>query len=166
MSRTLTHAIPYPGPVEHAWSMISDPGYQRAKLEDAAASNTEVTIEPAAEGGTRILLERDNPVQGVPAAVRRLVGETTHVIEEVVWSAPGPDGSRTAAHDTRFIGAPVTMTGRMTLSPAPGGAATLSLTVQLHSAVPLLGGKVEQAAADQTVAALDREAAFAAAWRG
>lgn len=166
MSRSLTHAIAYPGPVEHAWSMISDPAYQRAKLLDAGAADPEVTIEVEPDGATRIVLERDNPVQGIPAAVRRLVGETAHVVEEVSWSAPAPDGSRTAGHDTHFIGAPVTMGGTMTLAPSPDGGATLTLTVQLHSAVPLLGGKVEQAAADQTVAALDREAAFAAAWEG
>lgn len=165
MPRTLRHVITYPKPIGRAWQDLTDPGFQEAKLIAAGARSPVVTISTQDDGTTLIVLERDNPVVGVPSAVRRIVGETAHVIERVTWSAPGPDGHRTAELLIDFAGIPISVHGAMELDPA-GGTTTLTVTAEYRASVPLVGGKLEETAASQTIRTLDAEAEFSAGWAG
>lgn len=166
MTRKLTHSITYAKPIGRAWSQIADARYQEGKLLAAGAANPVVTIRSQPDGSTQIVLERDNPVVGVPAAVRRIVGDTSHVIETVNWSAPQPeDGRRTAELVTEFVGTPITMKGAFELLPS-GSETRLTLNAEYRSPVPLVGGKLEETAIAETVKALDSEQEYSAGYDG
>ncbi|MGB8019899.1 MAG: DUF2505 domain-containing protein [Candidatus Nanopelagicales bacterium] len=166
MARTLTHSITYPMPIGRAWAQIADVRYQEGKLLAAGAANPVVTIRSQSDGATQIVLERDNPVVGVPAAVRKIVGDTAHVIETVNWSAPRPeDGRRTADLVTEFVGTPISMEGTFELL-ASGQATSLTLNAEYRSHVPLVGGKLEETAMAETVKALESEQEYSAGYGG
>ncbi len=166
MARDLTHTITYPKPMARAWSDLCDPAFHEAKLADAGARNAQVSVAVADDGTAEVVLERDNPVTGLPSAVTRIIGDSAHVIERISWSAPqDPDGHRVAQHVTEFVGAPLSMTGTLTLAPA-GEVTTLTLATVVRASVPLVGGKLEQSAVDQTVHAMHAEEAFSGRWPG
>lgn len=166
MTRDLTHAITYPKPIERAWADLCDPAFHEAKLADAGAKNPRISVDVADDGSAEVVLERDNPLTGIPSAVRRIVGDSAHVVERISWSAPQePDGRRVAEHVTEFAGTPLAMSGTLTLVPQ-GAVTSLTLSAQLRSSVPLVGGKLEQTAAEQTVRAMQAEEAFSGRWTG
>jgi hypothetical protein len=165
MAKTLNHTITYPKPVAAAWSDITNPAYQQGRLADCGATNIEVTIDKADDGSAKLVLERDNPAAGVPSAVKKVIGETAHVIERVNWSAPGADGGREAELITEFIGAPLSMHGTLTLVPA-ADTTDLVLKATFKSSIPLVGGKFEDTGVKETVKTLDAEQAFSAGFTG
>lgn len=165
MAKTLTHTITYPKPIAAAWADITNPAYQQGRLSDGGATNIEISIDVADDGSAKLVLERDNPAAGVPSAVKKVIGETAHVIERVNWSAPDADGSRTAELITDFVGAPLTMKGTLELQPA-GDETNLVMTATFKASIPLVGGKFEDTAAKESVKTLDAEQAFSATFSG
>jgi hypothetical protein len=161
MAKKLNYSLTYPMPIEKAWETITNPAFQEGKLIDASGSDIKVTVSANDDGTTTIVLDRKNPVTGVPNAVKKIIGEQAHVIETMVWSVAGADGSRTATHQTEFVGNPLAMTGTLALSPN-GAQTVLALDAEFRASVPLVGGKLEGTALTETKAAMDSEAAFSA----
>lgn len=80
----------------------------------------------------------------VPDFVRRFVGETIDVRQVDTWGAAAADGSRNGTLELEMVGAPVTCTGRMRLEPN-GSSTVITINGKLKAAVPLFGGKIEEA---------------------
>jgi uncharacterized protein YndB with AHSA1/START domain len=160
MAKSVTHTITYPKPVEEAWAAITNPDFQQGKLDDGGATNIQVSIDVAPNGSAELVLERDNPAAGVPSVVKKVVGETAHVIERVSWSAPDATGARTAELVTDFVGVPISMSGSLDLRPK-GDVTDLVMNATFKAAIPLVGGKFEETALNESVKTLDAEQAFA-----
>jgi hypothetical protein len=160
MAKSVTHTITYPLPVAAAWEAILDPAYQNGKLQNAGATNVEVSIVAGDDGSAKLVLERDNPAAGIPSAVKKVIGETAHVIERVNWSAPDANGARTAELITDFVGAPLSMKGSLDLVPK-GDVTDLVMNATFKASIPLVGGKFEETALNESVKTLDAEQAFA-----
>ena len=58
------------------------------------------------------------------------------------WSAPEPNGARTAAVNLTVKGQPASMTGTMVLAPAPEGSTEL-VTGEVKVGIPFLGRQIE-----------------------
>ncbi len=165
MSKQLTHTATYPKPIDQVWAILQDPAFQEAKLLDAGARNPKATVEPRDDGSVYIELERENPVVGVPGAVKKITGEWQHVIERMTYGPAAEDGSRVAEHSTEFIGIPLSMSGTLTLTPG-GDVTTQTIDCEFKSSVPLVGGKLESTALEETRSAMDAEAAFVGGFEG
>lgn len=165
MAKHLTHTITYPKPIAEAWADLHNPAFQQGKLEFAGAKDVRITISDNDDGSMRVVLDRLNPVTGVPGAVKKLTGEWQHVIETVDWGPDEGDGTRTAALDVDFAGIPLAMAGSLRL--APNGAVTsLTIDADFKSSVPLIGGKLESTAAEQSAMSMNSEAKFSGQFTG
>jgi hypothetical protein len=92
-----------------------------------------------------------------------MVGETLKVTETQDWGPAAADGSRRATVEMLVSGAPITLKGTMSLT--PGGPGTLEeIDAELKAKVPLVGGKIEKAAAPPIEEAIDIEARTAHEW--
>lgn len=165
MSKKLQHTITYPKPVDRAWSDITNPAYQEGRLTADGATSITVTIEPAGDGSAEVILERDNPVVGVPSAVKKVVGEKARVREHVSWGPPAADGARVAKLKTDFLNAPLAMSGSLTLTPR-GEVTDLRIDAEFKSSIPVVGGKFEDTALKETIKTMDSEARFSAGFTG
>ncbi len=160
----LSAEITYPeaGP-DAAFAMLTDKAFQERKCAATGALSCEVTIETAADGSVVVLTDRTLPTDPIPEFVRRFVGETVRVTERTVWQPPAADGARAGTLEMEVIGSPVRMTGALRLAAAGAGTAE-NLDADLKASVPLIGGKVEKAAAPAVQKAISVEERTGRAW--
>jgi len=133
----------FAGPPERVFALLLDRGFLEAVCQASGALSYEVSVEGLA---TRI--SRTLPA---PESAARFTGPQLTVVEEVGWADAGTNGVRAGVLKTTVAGQPVNFHGEMRL--APGGRGTVAdLAGELKVAVPLLGRKIEQAAAPAVLA--------------
>lgn len=151
------------GTVDEVHALRTDRAFQEAKCEATTeGGGYSVDVAPAA-AGHRVRTERQLPSDGLPDIARSFVGEHLTIVEVLEWSGPSGDGSRVAVVDIHVKGAPLTIKGTLRLEPVGAGTAEV-LDADLKANVPLIGGKLERAAADPINAAIDIEVALLKEW--
>jgi len=154
--------ITYPAAPEAVFAMLTDEAFLTQVCVATGAVRHEVGVVVTG-GGARVTTRRDLPTDQVPDFVRRFVGETLTVVRVDTWAAAGADGSRRGEMAVEIAGAPVRLTG--TLSLTPDGAATVEdVDGDLKASVPLVGGKVEKAAEPAIRSGLRKEEQLGKAW--
>ncbi|GAB3703680.1 DUF2505 domain-containing protein [Mariniluteicoccus flavus] len=120
------------------YAMLTDEAFLTEVAKASGATEHEVAVSGSTTRSKRVLPN--------PPEMAKFAGPSLTVIEEVVWGEAGPDGSRTGTLDLKVPGQPVTMPGRVSL--APGGRGTqITVNGDLTVKIPLLGKKLEKAAA-------------------
>ncbi|HEX5523727.1 MAG TPA: DUF2505 domain-containing protein [Pedococcus sp.] len=158
----ITKAAEYHATPEEVFAVLSDKAFQNAKCAATAAIEHEATVEANGER-TLITTERVLPSHGLPEFARSLVGPTLKVVETQDWGPASADGSREGTVDMEVVGAPMSLKGTIRLE--PGGPGTLEhIDAELKAKVPLMGGKIEKAAAPSIQEAIDIEVQTAHEW--
>ncbi|HVG88971.1 MAG TPA: DUF2505 domain-containing protein [Gaiellales bacterium] len=147
---------------ERVFAMLSDEGFQDRKAEATGALSHSVSITTRGDH-TVIVSKRAMPTDKLPDFVKSFVGKELHLTETSDWGPAAADGSRRGRLTVTVGGAPITLDA--TLSLAPSGQGTRELVEgDLTAKVPLLGGKIEQAAAPAIEAAIHVERSTGATW--
>lgn len=145
------------------FAMLTNEGFIRYRAKAAHAVRYDVTVEPRG-AGARTTTRQSLPAD-VPDFVRRLVGEHIELDEVIDWGPPGPDNSRSGELRLTVTNAPVAMRGTIQLVPESGGSATRQIVdAELKASVPLIGRKIEEAAAPAVVAGLDGMEEIGRSW--
>lgn len=152
----------YPAPPEQVFAALTDPAYLTAKSEGDAAA-IEILQHGQTPDGFRVSSRRTVALD-VPAFARKLVNPTNVLTQTDVWAEPAPDGSRTGTWQVEPRGLPVTMSGLMTLKPAPDGGTAGVIDGEITSSVPLIGGKLAAYVAKEAEADLRKEHDFIVTW--
>ena len=98
-----------------------------------------------------------------PDSAARFTGPQLTVNDEVVWGEPAPMARRSGAVTMTVLGQPVNSKGSCELS--PGGRGTVvDLTGELKVAIPLLGRKLEEAAAPAVMAGFRTQQEVGDSW--
>jgi hypothetical protein len=151
------------GTVDQVHALLTDRAFQEAKC--AATTNDGMYTVDVGGGadGQRVRTERQLPSDGLPDMARSFVGDHLTIIEVLDWVGPAADGSRTSAVDIHIKGAPLTVKGTIRLQ--PHGRRTVEvIEAELKANVPLIGGKLERAAADPINAAIGIEIELLREW--
>ncbi len=98
-----------------------------------------------------------------PPEIKAFVGPRLTIMQETTWAEPAPDGSRTGSIDLTAPGAPVSVRGTAVLAPTPDGSA-ITYEGDLVVKVPLLGGRIEAAAAPTILEAFEAQGRVGRAW--
>ncbi|WOP17874.1 DUF2505 domain-containing protein [Raineyella sp. LH-20] len=122
----------------------------RAFLEEVCRIGGAVRYEVEANGH-RTRMSRSMPA---PELARKFVGDTITVVETYLWGDASADGTRTADLVVDVPGTPGRMTGAAVLSPALGGS-QIVVSGDLVVKLPLVGRKLEQAAAPALTAGIE-----------
>jgi hypothetical protein len=148
---------------DEVYAVLIDPAFQQAKC-DATTNGGVHTVEvtPAAVGA-RIRTERELPSQGLPDVARSFVGDHLVIVESQEWAAPGSDGVHESSIDMHVRGAPLTLKGAVRLEPNDTGTVH-SIDTVLRAQVPLIGGRIERAAAHPINVAIDIEIRLLREW--
>lgn len=129
----------------------------------AQALHHEVRVDAVGAGHRTQTVQRF-PAE-VPAVLRKFVGETLDLDETITWGAAEPDGRRRGTVTLSVSRVPVRMDGTITLVPEAGGRTTRQVVdAQLKAAVPLVGRRIEEAAAPSVLGAVEGQARVAAEW--
>jgi Protein of unknown function (DUF2505) len=143
------------------FTMLTDQAFLARKAEATGAVRHEASVSRHGDRVTVRLLRVLPPE--VPDFVRRFVGDTIDLDQVDVWEPAASDGSRTGSIRIMMAGAPVTLTGGMSLVPSGVGTAT-SIDGRVKASVPLVGGKIERAVHDALVKAARIEEQVGRAW--
>ncbi len=145
--------------------MLSDKSFQERKLSQSGAVSWTVTVsEPASDDGeVTVTSMRSMPTDRVPDAFRSMVGPEIRVEQTERWGPASPDGSRSGTIEVQVGGAPVRLTGTVSLS-ASGGGTVEAVDGELKAKVPLLGGKIEKAVEPAVLGAIEAEHRVGTAW--
>ncbi len=142
---------------EAVFAVLADKAFQQAKCSATSTGRFSVSVTVTGER-TLVRSERHLPSDDLPAAARSFVGPELTVVELQDWGPAEPDGTRHGRIDLHVKGAPLTLKGDVVLA-RWGGGSLETLDGQLKANVPLIGGRIEEAAAQPILAAIGIEAA-------
>jgi carbon monoxide dehydrogenase subunit G len=150
------HELSYDAPPDHVLAMMSDPLFWDRVGEANAALSCTATV--GTEGGTtRVVIDQEQKVVGVPSFAKKLVGESTRAIITQVWRGHQAD------YEVETPGKPTHVTGTASLT-GDGSGSTLTYDLDVKASVPLIGGKLEKLVVELTTEGFDKERAVGAAW--
>ena len=151
----ITTRLEFAAAPPEVYAMLTD-----AQYLDEVCRATHSTSYDVDVAGSTTRTTRSFPA---PDAVARFVGGTLTVSEQTVWGEAAADGARTATLDMTVQGQPVSMKGRLALT--PGGPGTVvELTGALKVAIPLLGKKLEQSSAPAVLAGFSKQQEVGGRW--
>lgn len=143
--------------------MLADPSYVNAKVRATGALDQQVDVVGGERGAFTVTIRRSLPTDQIPTNLRAFVGSSVHVRQVEAWDTPQADGGRRGTIVVEITGAPVRLTGTMSLA-GSGASSTLTYDGDLKAAIPLFAGAVESAAAEAIRDALSVEGAVAEQW--
>jgi hypothetical protein len=140
----------YDAPADSVAAMLSDPAFREEVCREMRAISHEVRIDGGASA-KRVRIEMVQPTDGVPSVAAKIVGSTTEIVQEEVWSSP-TDGKITVT----IPGKPGEMSGTATLVEKDGGTRE-QVRMEIKVRIPLVAGKVEGVLAKVLRSALQAE---------
>lgn len=158
----IAKTIEYAATPQALFAVLSDVKFQEAKCAATAAIKHSADVETVGDH-TVITTSRILPSDGLPDFAKSMVGETLKVTETQDWGPPSADGSRRGTVEMAVAGAPIALAGTLSIMPSGGGTVE-KLEAELKARVPLIGGKIEKAAAPPIEEAIDIEAKTAKVW--
>jgi hypothetical protein len=154
--------IDYTATPQDVFDMLADEEFQNRKCKATGALQHTVSITTR-DNRTLIVSTRDLPSDRFPHFVKSMVGDTLKVTETQDWGPSVADGSRRGILRVEIAGAPVHLLGTLLLE--AGGPGTVEeIEADLKARIPILGGKVEEAAAPAVQSAIRVEGEVGQAW--
>ncbi|CCH78788.1 conserved hypothetical protein [Nostocoides japonicum T1-X7] len=137
---------------EQLFAVLSDQSYQDgAAAQPGASSRVETHGDRTVVTTVRIL-----PTDRLPEFAKTFVGSHVNLTETQDWGPAAADGSRQGSLTLTIDGAPLSLTGEILLAPTASGSRQ-SVDADLRARIPLVGGRVEQAAAPAVKDAIEYE---------
>jgi Protein of unknown function (DUF2505) len=152
----LRHELAYDAPPADVLAMMSDPLFWDRVGEANQPISWTATIGTDS-GTTRVLIDEEQAVVGVPSFAKKFVGDSTRVVITQVWRG------HEASYEIDTPGKPTHVSGTATVS-EHGTGAVLVYDLDVKANVPLIGGKLEKLVADLTKEGFDKEQSVGAAW--
>lgn len=162
MPRPIRYQSRYSCSAADLFATLVDRTYLEARLARIGGNNA-VLLELASDAETaKYTLRQGVSQQHLPAPVQRILRGDLVIERSETWrlAAPGRYEGTVAA---RVKDAPGSIGGALRLTGA-GTGSELSIDGQAKVDVPLIGGKIESAIAEQVVKLMEREARFTAEW--
>jgi hypothetical protein len=135
--------LDFAAPPDEVYAMMTDQRY----LEEVCVASDSISYHVSAAGSTT----QTSRTLPAPDSAARFTGPQLTVNDQIVWGDPSSDGSRSGTVTMTVLGQPVTFKGGIRLSPG-GRGSVVDVRGDLKVAIPLLGRKLEEAAAPAVMA--------------
>lgn len=145
----------FPADPQTVFDLMTNKEFLTEVAQEAGASDLSVRVD-----GLSTSSERTLPA---PEATQKITGPTIRIVEERVWSAARPDGSRTATLNLTVPGQPMTMPGTVTIS-KQGDGTRIDVQGTLTVNIPLVGKKLEKLSAPAIEDGIRAEERVALRW--
>ena len=162
----LTVEQTFPASVEHVAAMLADADYIRWRAERTTGRGTvdSADVDLDGEGGFTILIRRTLPTDVIPAQARHFVGDRVEIRQAEVWEPAEEPDRRVGTVALEITGAPVFVTGTVTLQATDDGGTRKTYDGDVRATVPLFASLVESAAISQLRRTLATEEAAGREW--
>lgn len=155
--------ISYPAPVESVMSMLSNPEYQRTRVQGRGLEKTDVSCGSHGSGH-RIILTGVFPQNRVPAQAKRFIRGPISFTTAETWT-PRADETYAGTLTADLSGLPVAGGAAMVLRPGKDAQSCEQvIDLEFTVSVPLLGRRIEQEAVDHLGVVVRDEEKRAAQW--
>lgn len=154
----------YPADAYATFGMLTDEAFLERRAVATQAIRHQVSVTNAPDGTVTARTHRTLPAAMIPDAMRKLVGDTVEVDEVIEWGPAEPDGTRTGELRLDVAKAPVRGRGTIRLDGQGDGTTRQTVTLDIKASVPMLGRKIEEAAAPAVLAALEVEEELGGRW--
>lgn len=152
----LRHELTYAADPTAVLAMLTDPAYWDKVAVATGAISSVATVE--ADGpATRVVVDQEQKVVGVPSFAKKFVGDSTRAITTQVWNG------KSAVYTVDTPGKPTSMSGTMSVT-EQGAASVLTYDLDVKASVPLIGGKLEKLVVELFVDGLGKEQSVGSAW--
>lgn len=149
----LTHSVRYDAPVGDVYAMLTDPAFR----EKAATAQGVTSVDVAVDGQT-VTIEMQQPNTDLPGFARKIVGDTSRVIQAEEWN-----GADSADFSITIPGTPGSISGiRILKSDGDGTLDTFDGTATAK--IPLVGGKLESLIGNKLITGWDVEHGVGTTW--
>jgi hypothetical protein len=136
-------------------AIIADQGFQEEKCRRTYAVHYEASVR-SERGRVLVQTRRTMPTDHIPDVAKSFVGEHFAIHESQTWSGPDEQGRYSADLKLHVQGAPMTGTGSRLIVPHGTGAHD-EVSLRIKASVPLIGRRIEHAAAPAVAAAAEIE---------
>ena len=157
MPKPLTVTQQYDSPASAVFALFNDPDFIAGRLEDSGAPDAKVMTVDSSADGVKIVTRQSIPASVLPSMVASMIQGDPATERTEDWHVDGD--SYVADFSVIVKGAPATIKGTMTLSPA-GEGSTLVVDGQAAVPIPLFGSKIEAVIAEQIGTLLAHEETY------
>jgi hypothetical protein len=148
----------YAAPAGQVAAILADPGFVRQWMGDLARPATpQIAVTGAPPGPFTVSIRAQLPASELPTQARHLVPGALDVRQVAQWEAVSDDGTRQGSVALDIVGVPLKLSGHAVLAPLEDSECELRYAIDLTSSIPLLGTRIEQAAAQVVRQGLDAE---------
>jgi hypothetical protein len=152
----LHHELAYAAAPGQVLAMLADPLFWD-RVGDATGALSSTATVGTEDGITRVVVDQEQKVAGVPSFAKKLVGDSTRAITTQVWRG------HEATFEVETPGKPTSIAGTATVA-ENGTGSTLTYDLEVRASVPLVGGKLEKLVVELTTEGFEKEQAVGAAW--
>jgi hypothetical protein len=147
--------LDFAAPPSDVYAMMLDKGFQEEVCVASESVSYDVAVTESTTSTSRTL--------EAPASAARFTGPQLTIKEDVDWGDAAAGDARIGALTMTVLGQPVSMKGELRLGPG-GRGTTVDLEGELKVAIPLLGRKLEQAAAPAVMAGFRTQQSVGDRW--
>ncbi len=157
--KKVTAVHEYEHDVETVYEAFTDPDFYVDKFEGIGCRNVEV-LESSEDddGGFQVEVHREVKADA-PAILQAIIGEWNTLIQSENWQIVEDGEEYSNELDIESESTPVSISGTMTLT-ADGEGCVNEVELRISCSVPLVGRKVEDFVAKDSLANLDAEYEF------
>ena len=141
---------------EIVMEILAEEEFQDEKCRATFALSWDAAIE-AGRGRTVIQTRRVMPTDPLPDVARGFVGETFSIHETQTWTGPDERGLFVADLRVHVQGAPISVAGARRLEPRDRARTQDHIDLKISASIPIIGRKIEEAAAPAVAAGVDIE---------
>lgn len=160
MARRIEHRAEYGFPAELVYAALIDETYLRQRLARIGGRRSELVSHTVADEAVEAVMRQAIDPEHLPSVVKRITPNGVVIVRTESWRWDTQYRGRIAA---AVDGMPGTFDGTMSLVDTAAGSA-ISLGATVSVSIPLVGGKIESAIADQLRQLLEAEARFTTSW--
>jgi len=153
----IRHDLHYDAPPAAVYAMLGDPEFRARVCEAMQVARHDVEVS-ATSIGMDVRIDMSQHTTGLPAIARKVVGDTTRVVQSERWEA-----AKGADLRVEIPGRPGHIRGRISLS-GSGAGTTESFVGEATIGVPLVGRRLEGLVERLFIEGMDTEQAVGARW--
>lgn len=164
MSRRIEHSSSYAFPVTQVHAGLITEQYWRDRLDEVGGPGAALDQVTTGPGTISVAMSQSIPAEHLPSIVSKVRPGDLVIKRTETWGTLDGDHAE-GTFTAEVVGAPATISGTQTLK-ADGSRANVQVEGKAEVRIPLIGGKIENAIADEVLRLIAKEQEFTEQWLG